>query len=82
MNEHEWIKALRDRLPMHIHPGARMRCSELIQAMQPAANEGDWAKVALLAQLVQSTIDSEVEWEDDKALSAIDRTYIPRCCRG
>ena len=79
---HEWTSALRDSVLDYIHPLALDSIHKWIDAMERAADVGDDTTVARLTADVQQKIRSEVEWEEDKELSAADRSYVPRCCRG
>jgi hypothetical protein len=65
-----------------IRPSAQGICGEYFAEMHAAAQAGDSEELARLVRLTQDKIADELQWGEDKAHSAIDPTYIPRCMRG
>jgi hypothetical protein len=49
--------------------------------MHHAAAMGELAEFKRLLALLNHKIKDELEWEEDKARSAADPDYIPRCMR-
>jgi hypothetical protein len=64
-----------------IHPSASGACLGYIEEMHYAPTMGDMTEVKRLMALLQYTIKDELEWEEDKRLSAADPDYVPRCMR-
>lgn len=78
---HEFIEAFRQEVEaLAIHPCVAI--AGRTWAMHDAVERGDLASFAYLLRQAQAKVSDELEWEEDKERSAIDPSYIPRCCRG
>jgi hypothetical protein len=78
---HRHVKALRDAIP-YIHPAGRVTIDWWLGEMHDAADAGDTAKFAELAERIAERVRQEIEWypEDTKTQIAIhtrgDRTGV------
>jgi hypothetical protein len=67
---HDFIEALRMRVPTDIHPSARCIIHEYLGAMRDAID--DPAHVVKLATMVREKIVDELRWEAEKYASVCD----------